>query len=409
MGTLGYILITMLKAAIIAAIFVVPNGFAKPQYENMKKINNVNLLLPSLMDNNENRSIQYALQAFNGCYEWSSSQPNYLSVEGKPDSDNPSCQSTAIVTLFANKYYNNVIWITARDKETYDVLKVESRIASIARIEILTKLRTIDVGDIQVLEVLGYDSEGNVFSSLEGMRFEWSIQQNDQILEFVSVKDSAIKATDLRKQLENAYYQTDIIVAKGIKTGQVTVSVRVSEKDSFVKEAAVVLYVIEHFILIPDTPIFVLPMSAFQYNLALVRTDNHHAQLQKIDLPNKNYLWTLKNEKIGKLFSSGLFQAGLDLGQSELVVKDTQTLDNSVYSAINVVAPFQMDLLIKEFDANSWVKPYKIAFSQDEDEKFENIWFLIKGKKYYIRIHLYDSARNPITITNNVKFKVTSV
>jgi hypothetical protein len=65
---------------------------------------------------------------------------------------------------------------------------VESRIAQVHKIEILTKLRTIDVGDIQVLEVLGYDLEGNVFSSLEGMRFEWNIQQNDQILEFVSIK-----------------------------------------------------------------------------------------------------------------------------------------------------------------------------------------------------------------------------
>lgn len=69
-----------------------------------------------------------------------------------------------------------------------DMLKVESKISKIQKIEILTKLRTIDVGDIQVLEVLGYDPEGNVFSTLEGVRFNWKIEQNENILEFLTTK-----------------------------------------------------------------------------------------------------------------------------------------------------------------------------------------------------------------------------
>jgi len=49
-------------------------------------------------------------------------------------------------------------------------------------------LRRIDVGDIQVLEVLGYDPDENVFSTLEGLRFHWKIVQNDNILEFLPTK-----------------------------------------------------------------------------------------------------------------------------------------------------------------------------------------------------------------------------
>lgn len=65
---------------------------------------------------------------------------------------------------------------------------MESKISKIHKIEILTKLRTIDVGDVQVLEVLGYDPEENVFSTLEGLRFNWKIEQSDNILEFVPTK-----------------------------------------------------------------------------------------------------------------------------------------------------------------------------------------------------------------------------
>ena len=38
------------------------------------------------------------------------------------------------------------------------------------------------------------------------------------------------KSSELRKKLEISYYQTDEIVIKGIKTGQVLVKVRINEK-----------------------------------------------------------------------------------------------------------------------------------------------------------------------------------
>jgi hypothetical protein len=70
-------------------------------------------------------------------------------------------------------------------------VKCESKIAKIKRIEILTKFRRINVGDLEVLELLGYDEEGNVFSTLEGLRFEWSIAQPN--LEIVPLKVESFK------------------------------------------------------------------------------------------------------------------------------------------------------------------------------------------------------------------------
>lgn len=57
--------------------------------------------------------------------------------------------------------------------ETKESIKVESRVAPIVRIEIATKLRSIDVGGYEELQIRGFDSEGNTFSSLEGVRFQW--------------------------------------------------------------------------------------------------------------------------------------------------------------------------------------------------------------------------------------------
>lgn len=72
--------------------------------------------------------------------------------------------------------------------ETGDVLKVEAKIAEVAKIDIITKSRIIDVGDMQALEIVGYDKDGNMFSSLEGVKFEWAVSKCDHILDLVSIK-----------------------------------------------------------------------------------------------------------------------------------------------------------------------------------------------------------------------------
>ena len=86
------------------------------EFENLKKINAVNLLIPQIYENLDSRTIQYELTAYNGCYEWASSHPNYLSIKGYPDEKNPNCQSKSTVFLNSNKQFKNIIWITAKDK-----------------------------------------------------------------------------------------------------------------------------------------------------------------------------------------------------------------------------------------------------------------------------------------------------
>ena len=90
--------------------------------------------------------------------------------------------------------------------------------------EILTKLRTIDVGNYEELEMLAYDHEGNSFSTLQGLKFEWTINQLENNADFVSYKESSRKAELRREEIEANHFQSDLIVLKGLKTGQITVS-----------------------------------------------------------------------------------------------------------------------------------------------------------------------------------------
>lgn len=89
-------------------------SWCKDPIDNLKKINEMNLLFPHIQENSESL-IQYRLIAYNGCYDWSSSSQSYFRITGIPDQNKPRCHSSAIVSLINSKPINQAIWIIAKD------------------------------------------------------------------------------------------------------------------------------------------------------------------------------------------------------------------------------------------------------------------------------------------------------
>ncbi len=44
-----------------------------------------------------------------------------------------------------------------------------------------------------MLEILGFDFENNTFNSLEGIKFKWTLIQNEKIAQIISFKVDIIK------------------------------------------------------------------------------------------------------------------------------------------------------------------------------------------------------------------------
>lgn len=79
------------------------------------------------------------------------------------------------------------------------------------------------------MHVQAYDSKGNTFTTLEGLRFEWRIGKHDNkpgILEMVKFSESGLKVSEKRARLE---FESDIIVVKGKYEGLVKVFTKVIE------------------------------------------------------------------------------------------------------------------------------------------------------------------------------------
>lgn len=99
----------------VLLVHFLPLLSCKEYNDNLKKINEMNLLFPHVFSSNESPIIQYKLTAYNGCYEWFSSNVNILQIEGIPDRSNSRCQSNALISLVNSKPISHGLWISAKD------------------------------------------------------------------------------------------------------------------------------------------------------------------------------------------------------------------------------------------------------------------------------------------------------
>lgn len=116
-----------------------------------KAINDVNVLLPFSRE----VRVRYTLEAFGGCYFWQSSNPAVISVQG---AEGAACSDRVVLQTEAREPHDKIVWILATDATTKEIIRVESRLEQIARIEIITKLRTVEVGDFASLQLMGFDA-----------------------------------------------------------------------------------------------------------------------------------------------------------------------------------------------------------------------------------------------------------
>lgn len=377
---------------------------------SLRNINVLNLLMPY----SDEITMKYIIQAFNGCYKWNSNYPDTLQIDPLPDSlksqyllsgDNQSeekCENTVMVSVGKKNNYDGIVWLKANDVETGEFLKCEAKVKPIKRLEILTKFRTLDVGDHEQIELIGYDEENNSFTTLEGLKFVWSVQGVGQA-DFVSFKNSKFKSSAERHKLENMGYQSDIVILKGIRTGKVTLTVRLLDS-SYDEEISteVDIFVIEHFEIEPQSDLFMLPCSFKQLSLYKVKTENYKLLRTLVDLPSNDFFWETSDASLLELNNDGILKTFKDIGVGKYKVVDKSKEDNRIERNVSVTIPFTINMYVKEIQEEDLHKKN----SDDETiSSYENNWNLLRGKYYRIMVGLFDKNDYKISLGDNDSFE----
>lgn len=115
----------------------------------------------------------------------------------------------------------------------------------------------------QVLKVVGFDDDQNVFSSLDGLRFDWQIEEGKDVVRKFQSIDTGLKT-------ESSQVKTNMLFVRSVSAGKATISVRLIEPgyENVVKKTQTKLTIVEPFVVLPAREIFILPTSSYQFSLA---------------------------------------------------------------------------------------------------------------------------------------------
>ena len=358
---------------------------------SIKKISKVNLLLPICQKSNCNE-VYAKLVAYNGCYEWKTEDPSLVQIQPiqKPE-DDKNCYSEAYVYTKA-KSTKDITFVSAKDKKTNEYFKCKVGFGEISRISIEKNFDTINVGDIFELHVLAHDDRGNIFSSLEGWKFNWKIIKGHNNAQLIKLTDDGkVEIGTKREKIEKDGSNSDIMLIKGSQTGKIIVSVDILEDDlkNKVTSDQRELYIVEPFKIIPDKELYIVPNT--QYSFDLMYT---HSKKVIPKSEHKYFQWSVSDENCGKIKNFGNFYSKSTGCTLKVIAKDTRLEQFNIDEVtVHVLFPNSIDIGYMEINENDKKIIEKIQIENNQLLNFNlsPTFKLVEGKHYVFKNFLmYD-------------------
>lgn len=186
---------------------------------------------------------------------------------------------------------------------------------------------------------MGYDDEDNIFSSMDGFQFDWSITEGNDIIKKFSAPDTGSRNL----------HHTDYFFIRSMKAGFATVAVKLEEPGyEGIKLVTKKLTVVDPFIILPSEPVYILPTSEFPFSLAHLDMDSDGMEHRKINIPSSQFKWSTSQSEIGQIKDDGKFQSKVTEGEAPILVVDQHMKNNTAESSINVVYPYRLEVTIRD-------------------------------------------------------------
>ncbi|KAM7055066.1 nuclear pore membrane glycoprotein 210-like [Molossus nigricans] len=360
------------------------------------KLNVPQVLLPF---GRESSRVPFLLVAQRGCYTWHSTHHDAVTVEPLYEKGT-LCSQKAVLVAEATQPIRLSSIILAREIVTDHELRCDVKVDVINRIEIISRTRELYVDDSPLeLMVRALDAEGNTFSSLAGMMFEWSIaQDNESSREELSSKIRILKYSEAEysppvyiAEMEKEEKQGDIILVSGIRTGAAVVKVRIYEP--FYKKVAAALIrllVLENVFLVPSHDIYLLVGAYIKYQVAkMIR-----GRVTEMEFPLEHYMLELQDhrvacnessEKVALLDEKTAMVTAIQLGQTNLIFVHKNVHMRSVSGLPNCTIYV--------------VEPGYLGFTVQPGGR----WSLEVGQVYVITVEVFDKSSTKVFVSDNIR------
>uniref|UniRef100_A0A8C3UCH4 Nucleoporin 210 n=1 Tax=Catharus ustulatus TaxID=91951 RepID=A0A8C3UCH4_CATUS len=362
------------------------------------KLNTPKVLLPFT----RGTRVNFTLEASEGCYRWSSTRPEVASIEPLGQ-DGCRCSQRALVQARSSQPMRLTAIISAEDTLTGQVLRCDAIVDLIHGIQVVSTTRELYLEDSPLeLKIHALDSEGNTFSTLAGLVFDWTVVKDPEAggfsdshnaLRILKFLESTYIPPSYILEMEKVAKQGDTILVSGMKTGSSKLKARLQEsiyKD--VHPAEVRLLILENIILNPVYDIYLLVGTSIQYRVQKLRqgkitglfsmpSDQYELQLQNNILHPKGD----SSRPVAKLDQATSIVTALQQGQTNLILVHKsirmQGVSRLPNSTIYVVPPAYLGFTVHLGDR----------------------WVLETGRLYEITIDVYDKSSNKVYLSDNIR------
>ncbi|XP_071451891.1 nuclear pore membrane glycoprotein 210 [Hetaerina americana] len=292
------------------------------------KLNVPRVLLPLFTQLSTNFTLEVTE---GGCYKWTTSRPDVVSLSPLDVDQRLGCSSVAVVRSASAQDGGTALTgrataiVLAEEVHSGLVLRCDVIVDVIHSLSIVTTTRELFVEEApEAFEVRAYDDQGNEFSTLEGVAFEWSIggQKRERasgggteeaaggsVLRFITYRDSPYEAPHGVELLESRGLRANTVLLEGMKTGSAKVSVRLPRQQGSairgglpasvasapsVPPVEVTLVVVANLLIDPPD-IYVMPSCTIQYRVLQMK----QGRLEEIPMPSEQYELELDQEDEG--------------------------------------------------------------------------------------------------------------
>ncbi|MBN3325349.1 PO210 protein, partial [Atractosteus spatula] len=363
------------------------------------KLNIPKVLLPLA----RSTKINFTLEATEGCYRWSSTRPEVASIDAV-DLDERHCSQRAILQARSSQLTRLTSIIIAEDVLTGQVLRCDAIVDVISEIQIVSTTRELHLEDSPLeLRIHALDSEGNTFSTLAGLVFDWSIVKDADTASFsdsynalrvLKFSESTYTPPAYISEMEKVGKQGDIILVSGIKTGNSKIKAKIQESlYKNVPAAEVRLLILENILLNPAYDIYLLVGTSIQYRVQKIR----QGKITELVMPCDQYELQLQNSILGpdgdvripvaKLDRATSTVTALQRGQTNIVLDHKslrmQGASRLPNSTLYVVEPGYLGFKIHPGDR----------------------WVLETGRTYEILIEVFDKSSNKVHLSDNIRIE----
>ncbi|XP_077930763.1 nuclear pore membrane glycoprotein 210 isoform X3 [Halichoerus grypus] len=347
--------------------------------------------------------VNFTLEASEGCYRWSSTRPEVASIEPL-GADEAQCSQKAVVQARLSQPARLTSIIFAEDITTGQVLRCDAIVDLIHGIQIVSTTRELYLEDSPLeLKIQALDSEGNTFSTLAGLVFDWTIVKDTEAngfsdshnaLRILTFLESTYIPPSYISEMEKVAKQGDTILVSGMKTGSSKLKARIQEAVyKHVRPAEVRLLILENILLNPAYDVYLMVGTSIRYRVQKIR----QGKITELSMPSEQYELQLQNSISSPEGDVGRPVAVLDqdtsmvtavrLGQSSLVLSHRsirmQGASRLPNSTIYVVEPGYLGFTVHPGDR----------------------WVLETGRLYEITIEVLDKSGNKVYLSDNIRIE----